>query len=72
MQIITAIFVEYFFINCTVFSSDGKETMKVEYVSLSMKVLFVSRIGLSEGDLDKYMNDAIGTGFELAEWFAYS
>lgn len=46
--------------------------MKVEYVSLSMKVLFVSRIGLSEGDLDKYMNDAIGAGFELAEWFAYS
>jgi hypothetical protein len=72
MQIITAIFVEYFFFYCTVSSTDGKETMKVEYVSLSMKVLFVSRIGLSEGDLDKYMNDAIGGGFELAEWFAYS
>ncbi len=45
--------------------------MNIEYVSLSMKVLFVSRIGLSEADLDKYMNDAIGTGFELAEWFTY-
>ncbi len=38
---------------------------------MSMKVLFVSRIGLSEGDLEKYMEDAIGAEFELAEWLAY-
>eukprot|EP00002_Diphylleia_rotans_P021718 TRINITY_DN4235_c0_g1_i3.p1 TRINITY_DN4235_c0_g1~~TRINITY_DN4235_c0_g1_i3.p1 ORF type:complete len:1285 (-),score=233.19 TRINITY_DN4235_c0_g1_i3:151-3810(-) len=37
-------------------------------VEIAMKVLFVSRIGLSEGDLDKYMKDFIGVHFNLSKW----
>ncbi len=35
-----------------------------------MKVLYVSRIGMNEGDLDKYVESYVGQEFELAEWFA--
>eukprot|EP00002_Diphylleia_rotans_P032243 TRINITY_DN6756_c0_g1_i10.p1 TRINITY_DN6756_c0_g1~~TRINITY_DN6756_c0_g1_i10.p1 ORF type:complete len:2620 (-),score=451.36 TRINITY_DN6756_c0_g1_i10:125-7984(-) len=40
-------------------------------VELAMKVLFVSRIGLSEGDIDKYVKDMIGIRFNLAEWKSF-
>eukprot|EP00002_Diphylleia_rotans_P029924 TRINITY_DN6116_c0_g4_i1.p1 TRINITY_DN6116_c0_g4~~TRINITY_DN6116_c0_g4_i1.p1 ORF type:complete len:743 (-),score=142.75 TRINITY_DN6116_c0_g4_i1:1566-3533(-) len=47
----------------------NKENAKI--VEIAMKVLFVSRIGLSDGDLDQYMKDKVGVKFNLAEWKSF-
>eukprot|EP00002_Diphylleia_rotans_P018099 TRINITY_DN3506_c0_g1_i4.p1 TRINITY_DN3506_c0_g1~~TRINITY_DN3506_c0_g1_i4.p1 ORF type:complete len:1850 (+),score=318.73 TRINITY_DN3506_c0_g1_i4:3274-8823(+) len=50
----------------TKFNKDG-----VLLVETAMKVLYVSRIGLSEGDLDNYVKDVVGIKFSLALWKSF-
>ncbi len=40
-------------------------------VDVGMKVLYISRIGLSESDLDMYMEYMIGNTFEHVEWYLF-
>eukprot|EP00002_Diphylleia_rotans_P039414 TRINITY_DN9131_c0_g1_i2.p1 TRINITY_DN9131_c0_g1~~TRINITY_DN9131_c0_g1_i2.p1 ORF type:complete len:1246 (-),score=226.09 TRINITY_DN9131_c0_g1_i2:104-3841(-) len=42
-----------------------------QLVETAMKVLYISRIGLSEGDLDKYIEHVIGVKFNLPEWKSF-
>eukprot|EP00002_Diphylleia_rotans_P017508 TRINITY_DN339_c0_g3_i6.p1 TRINITY_DN339_c0_g3~~TRINITY_DN339_c0_g3_i6.p1 ORF type:complete len:319 (-),score=60.27 TRINITY_DN339_c0_g3_i6:1183-2139(-) len=40
----------------------------IDVVVQALSVLYISRIGLSENELDKYMSDQLGSGFNLSDW----
>eukprot|EP00002_Diphylleia_rotans_P017507 TRINITY_DN339_c0_g3_i4.p1 TRINITY_DN339_c0_g3~~TRINITY_DN339_c0_g3_i4.p1 ORF type:complete len:1206 (-),score=300.21 TRINITY_DN339_c0_g3_i4:1020-4637(-) len=43
----------------------------IDVVVQALSVLYISRIGLSENELDKYMSDQLGSGFNLSDWKSF-